>query len=127
MWYTAVKDAASTIVLRGGKFKSIFITLIRAVLIAPVIMMRAALCRRCSSELVEATSILHLHITAAYVTLGITTCLQNLKVILEGRPQVPPMNAKKDHRVFNPFREFLLPRFVSIKYCLKMIEIKFEG
>ncbi len=61
-----VKAAASIAILRVSKSKSIFITVVDVVLIAPIIMMHAAVCKHCSSILVEATFVLLHHITVTY-------------------------------------------------------------
>ncbi len=85
--YAAVKAAASNTVLRVDKSRSISTTLVNVFLIVPVIMMHAALCVRCSSVSIGATSIPVHHTTAACVTYGITAYLQSHSVILGVKPQ----------------------------------------
>ncbi len=65
------------------KSKSISITFVGIVLIPPVIMMHATLCRRYSAVSVKAILVLLYHTTAAYyVTFGITTFMES-----QGHPE----------------------------------------
>ncbi len=61
------------------------------------------LCRRSSSDLAKAMSIMSHHATAAYVILGIITSLLSNGVILGESPQVLTINALHDHRAYSTF------------------------
>ncbi len=73
--YAAINVTDSTTVLNVGGSKSISSTFVGAVLIAPAIIMHAALCRHSSSDLAKAMPIMSHHATAAYAILGIITRL----------------------------------------------------
>ncbi len=73
--YAAVSAADSTVVPNVGRSKSTSNTFVGVVLIALVIIVHAALCRRSSSDLAKAVSNMYPHAIAAYVILWIITHL----------------------------------------------------
>ncbi len=99
----------SDLILVGGMLPSVlqtpspFPVLADPVLIALVIIINAALCRRSSLDLAKAMSMLFYHATTAYVILGIITRLCSHSAILGESTLVLPMYALHDHRAFSPF------------------------
>ncbi len=73
--YAVISAADSNAIPSIGKSKNFSSILVRVVLIAPVIIIRAALRRRSSSDLAKAISILSYHATVTYMILGIITGL----------------------------------------------------
>ncbi len=101
-----------------GRSKNISNTFVGVVLIAPVIIMRAALCRRSSSDLVKAVPMPSHHATAAYVISGIITRWYSHSIILGESPQVLPMYALHDHRALSPFFTCALTCAFQVSYTL---------
>ncbi len=102
-WYAAISAANSTAVPNVGGFKSILSTFVGVVLIAPVIIMYAALCRCSSLDLAKAMSIMSHYVIVVYMILWIITCLMSHNVILDENPQVLLIIVLHDHRAYRPF------------------------
>ncbi len=83
LWF---KVAASTIILSVGKSMCTFTILVGVLLIASMIMIHAALCRRRNLVPIEVTLILLHHASAASVTFWIIIRSYSHRIVLEVRP-----------------------------------------
>ncbi len=112
--YAAISAADSTAVPTVSRFKNISNTFVGVVLIAPVIIIHAALCRRSSSDLIKAMFMPSHHATAAYV-IGIITRLHMATVPSWAKvPRSCHLYALHDHRALSPFLTCALMCDVSL-------------